>query len=440
MKFLFSNRPRFISLVCIFAIATLLCGWIFYCKTHPTFNYEVLYTPDGFVPSYIDIPIGSKVAFRNTTNIPLWPASDPYGTYADYPEFDSKKDYHHSETFAFQFNQGGTFGYHNEERPVDNAIIPVPDISKTFQKQLATRDKLIAMLIPNKPDSIFKVIDAIESDKDLALDCHEIGHDLGHDAYDLYGFSSALTYSNPKRLDHASAMDICAGGYIHGILEEASLNDANFRNQPGRFCTSVPVANQDSCYHGVGHALMFLTLRNIPDSLEKCRSLATADEASRCFEGVWMETFWGSTEHAGPHTLGWDLDKPLEPCIETGDDAKPACFIYSPFGYLRSHPKDYEGVVNLCTQDSLSDSLSENDEKFCLKGVGIAIISHLRAQNLEQSEHFVSSLDYAKKYDFYGGVIGYAKLSGISEKELSATCASLQNDKDVCADALAHSQ
>jgi hypothetical protein len=393
----------------------------------------VNYTASGFEPRYVRVPIGSSVVFTNTTtSTPLWVASDPYPDRTDYPELDAQHD---SQTFVFRFTKTGTFSYHNQDVSVDHGIItvydpehPAPDIDKTLARQEAIRDKLLTLLVPGDPNSIFAVVDAIEKDAVLSLDCHEVAHDIGHKAYELYGFSGAMTYSNPERVNHASVMDICAGGYVHGILEEESLYDANFGEQPSALCAHVPASTRSSCYHGIGHALMFFYLRDIEKSLTGCRTMPTPSSRSRCFEGVWMEAFWGETEHAGAGSLGWDLDKPLQPCIDARVDAQPACFIYAPFGYLRTHSKDYSGAITLCS----ASGLTENQATFCLKGMGIILVSHFKASGLERTQPYAADLTYAEKYGFYEGVTGYGRLSGMSEDGLVSLCASLGADAAVC--------
>jgi len=403
-------------------------------------DFQILYTPSGFVPDYLEVPIGSSVAFVNTaTGTPLWLASNPYPGATDYPALNAGRGYAAGEAYAFRFTEGGTFGYHNQDAPIDDAVIvvrdpahPTPDISKTQARQQAIRDKLVAMLVPGKPDSIFAVIDAIQADSAVSLDCHDIGHDLGHRAYELYVFSSAMTYDNPARRDHASVMDICAGGYVHGILEEASLHDAHFMDHPGDLCANVPASNAASCYHGAGHALMFASGRDIQKSLAGCRMMPNADDDSRCFEGVWMEAFWGNTEHSGPGTLGWDLNKPLDPCISSASDAKHACFIYASFGYLRTHVRDYSGAVRMCSLGGLGDA----DASYCLRGVGIALVAHLKAQSLEQTESYAANLSDTYKLGFYEGVMGYGRLSGLSENQLASVCGAMKTDSVICGQAI----
>ncbi len=447
------NNKGFVATIILqVAVALFVVGGLWLFKMHqegistaipsassPVLNFEVLYTADGFVSSTLDVPLGARITFLNMTKAPLKVASNPYPTHTDYPAFVADRDYAKGESYVFMFTQGGTFGYQNDDKPTDHGTIhvedpanPVPDISKTVQAWRAARDKLAALFVPNDPNSIFAVIDAIQADQKFSLDCHDIAHDIGHRAYELYGFSSAMTYDNASSVDHTSVMDICAGGYVHGVLEEMSLHQPDFAKDPGAMCANVPTANRASCFHGVGHALMFANERDVPASLAGCRSLDRVEDRTRCFEGVWMEMFWGSTEHAGANSLGWDLAKPLAPCIATQQDAKQACFLYSTFGYLRTHPHDYTGAVKLCTESGLN----ANDSAFCLRGVGITMVSHLKGTHLERSETFAVDFTPAEKLSFYRGVMGYARLSGIGDDELQNACAAMKTDADVCAKAL----
>lgn len=311
----------------------------------------------------------------------------------------------------------------------------IPDISKTKSRLQATRDHLLTLFNPNDENSIFTVVDAIDADPSLSVDCHDVAHDLGHHAYELYGFKGAMTYDNPERVNHTSVMDMCAGGYVHGILEEASLHDPNFGEHPGDLCAGVPTSNKATCYHGVGHALMFFNSLDIAQSVSDCRDVG-ATYAVRCFEGVWMEAFWGETRHAGDDSLGWDTSDPLAICKAQKSDAKPACFLYAPFGYLRTHDKEYAGATRMCTDASLSES----DMKFCMKGIGIVMVPHFKVKNLEQAEPYAVGLSYTEKLGFYDGVMGYGRLSGLSEDDLTATCTRLQSDTSVCMDAVVESR
>ena len=402
-------------------------------------DFEILYTKDGFSPSSLEVPIGSRVSFKNTTDIPLWTASDPHPTHSDYPEFDAHRDYLPSELYTFQFQKTGTFGYHNHEKSDDRGFIRVidpanlvPDIDKTKLGQRAVRDTLLAMLDARDPNSIFTVIDAIRADADLSLDCHDIAHDIGHRAYEFYGFSEAMTFGNPEHLKHMLPEYICAGGYLHGVVEELFLHQKDFKTRPDLACSAVPGDYRTSCFHGIGHAIMFSDKRIVSSALGDCRNVAQSKDMYRCFEGVWMEFFWGNPEHATTTSLGWSADAPLASCIDAAKDEKPTCLLYAPFGYLRTHTKDYSGAVRMCTENGLQEIYAG----FCLKGLGITMMSKFNGRHLEHSEVYVAGRPYKEKLAFYQGVLGYARLSGVSEKTLASTCALLQSDTDVCLEAL----
>jgi hypothetical protein len=308
-----------------------------------------------------------------------------------------------------------------------------PDISKTLEPLVPVRNRLIALLKRDDPSSVFNVVDAIEADLVLRTNCHEIAHDIGHAAYEKYGFTGAMNFTDAQRLSAASLQDICAGGYVHGVLEEAALHEPLFAEHPGDLCAYAPSGSRASCFHGVGHALMFTYMRDTTKALEGCRRTGTTQDASRCFEGVWMENFWGSTKYAGPGSLGWDVNAPLGPCMKTSNDAKPACFLYASFGYLRTHSHDYAGAVQLCSQSNLGDS----NENYCLKGLGITMITHYKTGNYEDAESLVASLPEAQRTSFYKGVMGYGLLSGISRDTLAASCSRMKTNAALCAAALA---
>ena len=71
-----------------------------------------------------------------------------------------------------------------------------------------------------------------------------MAHDFGHEAYELYGFSRAMTFDSPDIAPINDTDDLCAGGYMHGILEEVFLHDDDLQYHPEKICISVPKANQ----------------------------------------------------------------------------------------------------------------------------------------------------------------------------------------------------
>ena len=71
-----------------------------------------------------------------------------------------------------------------------------------------------------------------------------MSHDLGHRAYELYGFSRALTFDDPNVTPLNDIDELCAGGYMHGVLEEVFLHDKTMQSNPERACANVPEEHQ----------------------------------------------------------------------------------------------------------------------------------------------------------------------------------------------------
>jgi hypothetical protein len=304
-------------------------------------------------------------------------------------------------------------------------------ISNVWTYQRPALAALLQMLHPGNPSSILRMFDAINANPSIKYNCHEMAHVLAHRAYELYGFSDALTFDNPQSNIHTSIEEICTGGYMHGILEKAFEMQPQLAKDPGVLCEGIPVKNQPDCYHGVGHALMFVNNRKIGVSLTQCTSLGTT-AARNCYQGVWMELFIGNTDHSGQGTLYWDVANPLDQCLPTSGEIRNQCFFYLGLGYVHIHQSDYGGAIHLC----LTSTLSEADTRYCLQGVATHIVGYFRGSHLEQVVPYISDLDEAQKKTFYNGLMYYAYFAKINTDTLSNTCDLLNSDRAMCHSAL----
>lgn len=70
----------------------------------------------------------------------------------------------------------------------------------------------------------------MNTDREISKQCHHLGHEIGHKAFELFGFATSISYA---------VMDVCAGGYTHGILESYFLSDSSLENDPERACKSI---------------------------------------------------------------------------------------------------------------------------------------------------------------------------------------------------------
>jgi hypothetical protein len=86
----------------------------------------------------------------------------------------------------------------------------------------------------------------------------------------------------------------------------------------------------------------------------------------------------------------------------------------------------------MCT----NSNLPESDAQFCLKGLGITMMSKFKGENLQGSENYVAALPIDQRTNFYRGVLGYAHLSGVSKEELRQTCSLFIVDAALCSTVL----
>lgn len=77
----------------------------------------VTITKDGFVPSTLTIKKGQTVKWVNNIDSPHRVASDPYPTHTGLPGFDSGNNLDKGSTYVFNFQNTGTFGYHDHLNP-----------------------------------------------------------------------------------------------------------------------------------------------------------------------------------------------------------------------------------------------------------------------------------------------------------------------------------
>jgi hypothetical protein len=58
--------------------------------------------------------------------------------------------------------------------------------------------------------------------------------------YELYGLSTALTFQDLENTPINDIDDLCAGGYMHGVLEEYFLYNSKILNTPEKMCENIP--------------------------------------------------------------------------------------------------------------------------------------------------------------------------------------------------------
>jgi plastocyanin len=230
------------------------------------------------------------------------------------------------------------------------------------------KDNYLALVRDEDPGvALGQLRDEIETNDALARSCHDLVHEIGHEAYNKYGdFSEAMKYQD----------EICNSGYLHGIIESRfSESDDPFAIMQ-TMCDEYPQSSFLSwqCYHGIGHGLMYYTANDLPRSLEMCDAFGSSLAQIDCSNGVFMENFAADQKlHLSEFLKESD---PFYPCAEQADRHKTACYLYAPTYFLSLHKGDYAGALEWC--GGAEDSFKEA----CARGVG----SQTMKENIKDPE------------------------------------------------------
>lgn len=319
----------------------------------------IILTKAGFSPAGMKVKVGTKVKFVNKTKLSFWPASDLHPNHTIYPEFDPKRALSPKETWEFQFNQTGTFRFHDHLSPVNRGtIVVVKEVEELVNKKLTPElllsecgkkediyektacfnDYLGDILLKKGPDAAFLMVNKLrEEDPDFASECHTVAHELGGIAY--------WKYAKDKKFPKTGAVAYCGFGYIHGFMTEFGHHSRDFLEGAKTACNYFSekldyegfekMLNPfDQCYHGVGHGLAFFYVpdfgENISEVIKRgakdCKEFTEDPEAvSNCTYGL----FGGvASVYVGGHgfTLALDEKDPLSLCQNQPDELKGACY------------------------------------------------------------------------------------------------------------------
>lgn len=215
-----------------------------------------------------------------------------------------------------------------------------------------------------------QILEAIY-DFDKYYSCHAFTHFLGRALY-------KKTKSIP---DAYSQVDFtCHGGSYHGVLE-AFLDErkTTIESISGieleQICQDSPkkaAKSQDQimteCFHGYGHAFMFITDSDLPKSLTYCDKLDPIYQ-ERCWGGAFMENSTSSTNVDHP-TKWLKADDKFYPCTVLDDRYLAQCYFYQANYLLKETNRDWHRVFADCRQ--LQDTTSHD---YCILGMGAQLAS-----------------------------------------------------------------
>ncbi len=157
-------------------------------------------------------------------------------------------------------------------------------------------------LIPSNiaMEDAFTIIDLIQQQSGVYMNCHDLAHKLGGDA----------VKKDPDRLSEVISQCptmMCSSGCSHGALVEKykadSLSDSQLTEAKKELAdVCMPKDNWHpsssgiyNCHHGLGHLSMYITRANIPKSIQICEEMGggNSDEnyTETCIGGVFMTIF-----------------------------------------------------------------------------------------------------------------------------------------------------
>lgn len=202
--------------------------------------------------------------------------------------------------------------------------------------------------------------------------CHEEAHELGQ-----------ALFARHKEIGPAlrECKTRCGTGCMHGVLKEAfggggyaaggtdapsATNLVELEKQMGHFCFEGEIAEMHkagNCAHGIGHALMLLTQRDVEKAVAACSSFQNPAMEYYCATGIFMEYLMpGDSPELQTGSLHF-------PC-DTHTRFPAACYRYHAFRLLPALNGDRARFVAEC------QGLPPARRLGCFHGLGAA---HMRA-------------------------------------------------------------
>lgn len=244
------------------------------------------------------------------------------------------------------------------------------------------------------------------TDSQLLQRCHEFFHYLGWEAYQE-------TSNLSKAFAEASGM--CDSGMYHGVAEEY-LSSALAQYSPEEFVSAViPEAcrqfgsdatwgDVSLCYHGLGHAFMFITDNDLPSALEYCDSLG-ASSRSNCATGVFMENL--SPKGVGrfdthPTNYPYTEDTQASPCSLVPVHYQELCYSYHGVAEVIRTQGDFEAAFRYC------EGVPAQFRRQCFWGVGADIPGpHMSAGEAGKKCSFALSVSALAYEACIGGAMSF---------------------------------
>jgi hypothetical protein len=219
--------------------------------------------------------------------------------------------------------------------------------------------KSILVKIVNEKDprvALEKLNADIQSVKVVQENCHSFTHAVGN--------AALAKFENDTKQAIKYNVDVCGGGYIHGIIEKYLQLTPNASNEILNLCSDV---SDFGCFHALGHGLMLMNKYDIVASVDGCQKLKSPDQKVFCGEGIFMENF--DSENAEDSEKPFlNSTQPNEICSNYINPYRNACFYYSG-RYIFKANKNPIDSLQICTQ-----APTDQDSADCVRGMSAGIL------------------------------------------------------------------
>jgi hypothetical protein len=177
----------------------------------------------------------------------------------------------------------------------------VSECSGISYKPTCYEEKVPALMNKISMQDAFKLTRLVQQDDPSYTYCHVLGHKLA---------ANEVAKDPSKWLD---VVDICptgecSNGCIHGAFQQKYRSEALSSNQLPIFIPEIqnvcekrerwnPTGlEQGTCYHALGHLLMYVTSADVSIASDICDQVAVKDNGQRdyrklCYDGVFMQIF-----------------------------------------------------------------------------------------------------------------------------------------------------
>lgn len=193
---------------------------------------------------------------------------------------------------------------------------------------------------------ILSVFEQNETRPEFFNNCHAVAHYLGQEEY---------RRTKSIRAVFASSSRACLGGAFHGAVEgyffekKIDVNDdAELSREIGKICGTKNeyqrIQEFTECYHGLGHATMFLADSELPRALKLCDGIFAEGERKLCYTGAFMANA-DSLKGVDHPSKYMKEDDPLYPCPILEEKYQNMCYTY---GVLSRFQYDLDKSIEIC--------------------------------------------------------------------------------------------